>query len=135
MKGAELMTERAVAPGQRTWAFAAGYLPDGSTGREPEFTSRDELCLLNTTEEEACATMTVYRDDADPMGPYEIRVPPRRVRHVRINDLMDPRPVPLGIPYGVTVRSDVPLVIQMRHLDTRQAELGVAILPGVTGAE
>lgn len=122
-----------VTLGSRRWAFAAGHLPDGSTGREPELTSRDELCLLNTTDDDACAEVTVYREEADPVGPYEIRVPSRRVRHVRVNGLIDPEPVPLGVPYAVTVTSEVPLVVQLRHLDTRQAELSVAVSPGVAG--
>lgn len=121
--------------GRRSWAFAAGHLPDGSTGHEPEFTSRDELCLLNTTGDDACAEVTVYREDRDPVGPYEIRVPGRRVRHVRVNGWIDPEPVPLGVPYAITVTSEVPIVVQLRHLDTRQAELGVAVSTGVAGDE
>lgn len=121
------------ATGHRHWTFAAGHMPDGSTGREPEFTSRDELCLLNTTPTDACAELTVYHADQDPVGPYRIEVPGRRVRHVRINDLMDPQAIPLGVPYGFTVVSDIPLTIQLRHVDTRQAELAVAITTGLPG--
>lgn len=119
--------------GRTQWAFAAGYMPDGSTGREPDFTSRDELCLLNTTDTEACAELTVYHADQEPVGPYRVEVPARRVRQVRVNDLIDPQAVPLGVPYGLTVVSDVPVVVQLRHVDTRQAELGVAITTGLPG--
>ncbi|MDO5670223.1 MAG: sensory rhodopsin transducer [Corynebacterium sp.] len=119
--------------GRTQWAFAAGHMPDGSTGREPEFTSRDELCLLNTSTQEACAEVTVFHADKDPVGPYRIEVAAQRVRHIRINDLVDPEAIPLGEPYGLSVTSDVPLVIQMRHLDTRQAELGVALSSGLPG--
>lgn len=119
--------------GRTSWAFAAGFMPDGSTGREPEFTSRDELCLLNTGGEGACAEVTVFHKGDDPVGPYLIEVPARRVRHVRVNDLIDPQAIPLGVAYGLTVESDAALVIQMRHVDTRQAELGVAISSGFSG--
>lgn len=119
--------------GKTHWAFAAGFMPESSTGHEPEFTSRDELCLLNTSSSDACAEVTVYHDDQDPVGPYTIEVPARRVRHVRVNDLIDPQAIPLGVPYGLTVSSDRPLVIQMRHIDTSQAELGVAITSGLAG--
>ena len=56
--------------GRRSWAFSAGHLPDGSTGHEPEMTSRDELCFLNTTDDDACAEVTVYYGDGEPVGPY-----------------------------------------------------------------
>lgn len=117
--------------GHRTWAFAAGYLPERSTGREPEMTSRDELCVLNLGERDACLEVTVHRTDVEPVGPYLIEVPAGRVRHVRVNGLIDPAPVPLGVPYGLKVTSDVPVVVQLRHLDTRQAELGVTVTSGV----
>lgn len=119
--------------GRKEWAFAAGHMPDGSTGHEPDFTSRDELCLLNTTAHDACAEVTIFHVEKDAVGPYKIEVPARRVRHIRINDLIDPEAVPLGQPYGLTVESDLPLVIQLRHLDTRQSELGVAITSGLPG--
>ncbi|GAA1145397.1 sensory rhodopsin transducer [Nesterenkonia lutea] len=121
------------ALGRTSWAFAAGFMPEDSTGHEPEFTSRDELCLLNMTSSDACAEVTVYHPDRDPVGPYTVEVPADRVRHVRINDLIDPQAVPLGVAYGLRVETDVPLAIQLRHLDTRQAELGVAISSGVSG--
>ncbi|GAB3811791.1 sensory rhodopsin transducer [Tessaracoccus terricola] len=117
--------------GHTTWAFAAGEMPDGSTGHEPEFTSRDELYLLNTGDDDTCCELTVFHTDADPVGPYEVVVPGRRVRLVRINNLIDPQAVPLGVPYALTVTSDHPVVAQLRHVDTRQAALGVAITSGL----
>lgn len=54
---------------------------------------------------------------------------------MRVNGWIDPEPVPLGVPYAITVTSEVPIVVQLRHLDTRQAELGVAVSTGVAGDE
>ena len=125
------MARRNKALGHTTWAFAAGEMPDGSTGHEPEFTSRDELCLLNTGDDDACCQLLVFHTDAEPVGPYRVVVPARRVRQVRINNLIDPQAVPLGVPYALTVTSDHPVVAQLRHVDTRQAELGVAITSGL----
>lgn len=119
--------------GRRTWAFAAGFLPDGGTGPEPEMTSRDELCFLNTGEADAVAEVTIYHVDDDPVGPYRVTVPARRVRHARVNGFVDPLPVPLGRPYAVVVHSDRPLVTQLRHVDTRQAPLAVALSTGYPG--
>lgn len=117
----------------RHWAFSAGFIPSGATGPEPDFTSRDEICLLNPGGTEACAELTVLHTDSDPVGPYRIEVPPRRVKHVRIGDLIDPAAVPLDVPYGFTLESDQPVVVQMRHLDTRQEALAVSVTAAIPG--
>jgi hypothetical protein len=52
------------------------------------------------------------------------------VCQTRINDLIDPEAVPLGVPYGLVVRSDVPVVVQLSRLDTRAAEVAITIVNG-----
>lgn len=116
--------------GSRVWAFPGGHIPDRSTGEEPEFTSRDELCLLNTGENDADVEMTIHHVDGDPVGPYPLTVQAGRVRHVRINDLVDPQAVFPGEPYGLVVRASVPLVAQLTRLDTRRGGVSTAIAPG-----
>ncbi|MDZ5078475.1 sensory rhodopsin transducer [Nesterenkonia sp. HG001] len=120
-------------PGSRRWAFSAGWIPPESTGHEPAFTSRDVLCLLNTDPGEACVEATVHHSDRDPVGPYRISVGAGRVKHVRLNDLIDPEAVPLGEPYGLVLVSDVPVVAQLAHLDTRDGQRSGALLNGVPG--
>ena len=119
--------------GHRRWTFAAGWIPAEGTGREPEFTSRDELCLLNATARDACIRVTIVHEDQDPVGPYEILVPASRVRQVRINDLIDPQAVPLDQPYGMVVISDEPVTAQVVHYDTRSSALAVSVYSGVPG--
>lgn len=116
--------------GHTSWAFAGGHIPATSTGAEPEFTSREELAVLNTGPEDAHLRLTVYHHDADPVGPYELEVGPRRVRHVRINDLIDPRAIPLGVPYGLLVDSDVPVIVQLTRVDTRREGVSTAFIAG-----
>lgn len=116
------------ALGCTTWVFAAGFAPSQSTGAEPEFTSRNTLCLLNTSDQQACAELMVYYDDAEPVGPFEVLVGPQRVKHQRINDLIDPAAVYLDKPYGLVVTSDVPVVAQLYYLDSREGPLTVSHL-------
>ncbi len=116
------------APGRTTWVFSAGFTPSQSTGQEPDFTSRNTLCLLNTGERDACVEVTFYHQDRDPVGPYEILVEAQRVKHQRINDLIEPEAVPLDAPYGVVVESDVPVTAQLYYLDSRGGELAVSHL-------
>ncbi len=108
--------------GRRRWAIAEGYIPEESTGPEPEMTSHETACILNTTDREAHVHITLYFSDREPVGPYRVTVPPRRTVHARFNDLQDPEPVPRGVDYASVLESDVPVVVQHTRLDSRQAE-------------
>lgn len=107
--------------GSRVWAIPAGRIPPQSTGPEPEFSSRDELFLLNAGSEDANVELTIFYADRDPVGPYGLGVAARRVAHVRTPDLIDPEAIPMGIEYAVLVESDVPIVVQHVRLDSRRA--------------
>ncbi|TCJ16829.1 sensory rhodopsin transducer [Rubrobacter taiwanensis] len=108
--------------GSRVWAVPAGRIPPHTTGPEPEFTSRDELCILNATGEEASLQITIFYTDRDPVGPYTLTVGARRVRHVRFNDLIDPEAIPMATDYAALIESSVPIVVQHVRLDSRRAE-------------
>lgn len=123
-----LFTSEARPAGRTEWVFSAGFAPSESTGPEPEFTSRNTLCLLNTGAEEVCVRLTIYHEDRAPVGPYEILVGGQRVRHIRINDLIDPEAVPLDAPYGLALRADRPVVAQLYSLDSRGGQLAVSHL-------
>jgi hypothetical protein len=108
--------------GRKRWAIAEGYIPEGSHGPEPAMTSHETACLLNTTDEDARVTITLYFHDREPVGPYRIDVPARRTRHVRFNDLVEPEPVPRATDFACVIESDTPIVVQHTRLDSRQAE-------------
>lgn len=110
------------ALGSRVWAIAEGYIPESSTGPEPEMTSHETACLLNASDDDAHVRITLYFADREPVGPYEVKVPARRTLHLRFNELEDPEPVPLGADYASVLESDVPIVVQHTRLDSRQAE-------------
>jgi hypothetical protein len=108
--------------GYTRWAIAEGYIPGTSHGPEPQMTSHETVCLLNTSDREAHVTITVFYTDRDPVGPYRVTVSPRRTLHVRFNDLTDPEPIPRDTEYASVIESDVPVVVQHTRLDSRQAE-------------
>ncbi len=108
--------------GRRRWAIAEGYIPTESTGPEPELTSHETACILNTTDDEAHVQITLYFSDHAPVGRYCVTVPGRRTMHARFNDLTDPQPVPRGVDYASVVESDVPVVVQHTRVDSRQPE-------------
>lgn len=108
--------------GRAVWVIAEGFIPERSTGPEPEMTSHETACILNTGDSDAHVRCTVFFADREPAGPYEIIVPARRTLHVRFNDLDDPDPVPRGADFASVFESDVPVVVQHTRLDSRQAE-------------
>jgi len=108
--------------GRTRWAIAEGWIPDESTGPEPEMTSHETLCFLNTGDQDARVEITLYFEDREPVGPYRLTVPARRTVHQWINRLEDPEPVPKATDYAMLVESDVPIVVQHTRLDSRQAE-------------
>lgn len=108
--------------GHRIWAIAEGYIPDRSTGPAPEMTSHETACILNAAESDAHLRITLYYEDRDPIGPYEVTVPARRTLHLRFNELHSPEPVPTATPFASVIESDVPIIVQHTRLDSRQAE-------------
>jgi len=108
--------------GQTRWAIAEGYIPAWSHGPEPEFTSHETACILNTSDRDAHVEITIFFSDRDPVGPYKITVPARRTKHIRFNDLKDPAPVPHGTDYASVIESDIPIVVQHTRLDSRQSD-------------
>jgi hypothetical protein len=108
--------------GQMRWAIAEGYIPSWSNGPEPQMTSHETVCLLNTSDEDANVEITIYYSDREPVGPYRITVPARRTKHVRFNQLNDPEPIQPDTDYASVIESNVPIVVQHSRLDSRQAE-------------
>lgn len=108
--------------GRKTWAIAGSNMPARATGAEPEFTSRDELWMLNPGDEQAEIAITIFHTDREPIGPYELEVEAERVRSIRFNDLIDPEAIPLCRDYGAVLESSVPIIVQFCQMDTRQAE-------------
>ena len=108
--------------GKQTWAIPEGYIPEESNGPEPEMTSHETVCILNTTNEDATVEITVYFTDREPTGPFERTVPAERTAHFRFNEFEDPEEIPKGEDFASVIESDVPVVCQHTRLDSRQAE-------------
>ena len=107
--------------GKRTWAIAGSRIPLAQSGPEPAFTSHDSLWMLNITDEDLDVEVMIYFADREPIGPFALELDARRVRDVRINDLIDPRPVPLEKDYGILVEASGPIVVSFTQMDTGQA--------------
>ena len=106
------------ALGQIKWAISGGHIPLRSNGAEPAFTSRDYLSILNTSDEEEKVSIDIYFEASKQFGPYEINIKARRMRKIRINDLIDPLPIPLDTGYGAVVSSSHNIIVQFSRMDT-----------------
>ncbi len=133
MRAEDIVNNRTI--GATTWAIAEGYIPAWSNGPEPEFTSHETACMLNTGDRDAQVEITAYFKDREPVGPYRVVVPARRTLHLRFNDLSDPEPIPRGTDYGSLIVSDVPIVVQHTRLDSRQAENALITTIAYAGAQ
>jgi hypothetical protein len=109
------------AIGKKVWAIAEGYIPAWSHGPKPEMESHESIAVLNASDEDAHVRITVFFADRDPVGPYQFTVPARRTKHVRFNNLDDPKEIPRGTEFSSLIESDVPIVVQHTRLDSRQA--------------
>ena len=107
-----------MAIGKKTWVAPGGFIPFNSTGDEPAFTSRDWISVLNTTDKVAAIKLIIYYQDADPVGEYEYKINPRRLKKIRFNDLIDPLPVPLEKAFGCLIKSSRSVVVQFSRMDT-----------------
>ncbi len=107
--------------GHTRWVIAEGWIPAWSHGPAPALTSHETACILNAGPADAHVRITLFFEDRDPAGPYQITVAARRTRHQRFNDLHDPEPVPTATNYSSVIESDVPVVVQHTRLDSRSA--------------
>lgn len=112
--------------GRTAWAVPGGWIPFDCTGHEPTFTSHDRIAVLNAGNQDARLELLIHHVDREPVGPYRLAVPARRVRQVRLNDLIDPEALSLDTPYAVVVRSNIPVVVQFGRQDTGHAARAIA---------
>ncbi|MGG1313352.1 MULTISPECIES: sensory rhodopsin transducer [Cohnella] len=108
------------AKGEKHWIIPDGYIPPASSG---SLESHESVCVLNVSSEEALLHFTIYFEDRDPIEDIPVVVPPRRTKHIRTSSLAkNGASIPVGVPYAIEVRSDIPVIVQYSRLDATQAE-------------
>ncbi|MCS7460548.1 sensory rhodopsin transducer [Paenibacillus doosanensis] len=108
------------ATGEKVWIIPDGYIPEHSSGT---LTSHESICVLNTASEDAHLTITIFFEDRDPLENIAEVVAARRTKHIRTSSLAkEGTPIPVGVPYAIEVKSDIPVIVQYSRLDATQAE-------------
>ncbi len=107
--------------GKNTWLIPDGFLSDTVNG---EYVSHEAICVLNLSGNTAHITLTLYFENAEPMGGFHAVCEHERANHIRldrqIND--EGKPIPRNTPYAILVESDQPIVAQYSRLDVSQPE-------------
>ena len=91
--------------GQKYWTIADGWIPP---------LGDETVTFLNVSPLEAHVQVFIYYNDRDPVGPYRLTVPAKRMTRVPFNCLTDPELISRATPYASTITSDVPIVVQHR---------------------
>jgi hypothetical protein len=59
-----------VVVGHRVWAIAEGYIPGQSVSSDHALVSHETACILNSSDEDAEISITLFFTDREPCGPY-----------------------------------------------------------------
>ena len=112
--------------GSTRWAIPEGYIPSVSVDPDDRtLISHEAACLLNASDRDAMVTITIYFEDREPAGPYDVVLKARRTLHLRFNDLKDPEEIPRDTPYASLIESTVPIVVQHTRLDSRHPNIAL----------
>jgi hypothetical protein len=108
------------ATGEKLWIIPDAYIPELSSG---VLTSHESICVLNTSSEDAQLSITIFFEDQDPIEDVWEVVQARRTKHIRTSTLAkEGKKIPIGVPYAIEVKSDIPIIVQYSRLDATQAE-------------
>jgi hypothetical protein len=83
--------------------------------------------VLNTSDQDAEITMTLYFEDREKMGGFKAVCKAERTNHIRMDKIRNEEGigVPRGVPYAILVESNVEIVVQYSRMDTTQAEMAL----------
>lgn len=109
--------------GKCHWFIPDAFYPVVDHGND--YVSHEAVCVLNAGNSDAHIKITLYFEDREPIDGFEAVCPAKRTNHIRMDRIVskDGMRIPRGVPYAMTVESDVPVVVQYSRLDTTQAEM------------
>lgn len=103
--------------GAKVWFIPDGYLAK-SVDDDPSYKNHEAFCIMNVTEQDAHILLDFYFPDRDPAENIAITLPAKRCYHVRTDrpEELNGFQIPYDVPYGVRLRSDVPIVVQYSRM-------------------
>jgi hypothetical protein len=107
-----------ISQGKKKWVIPGINIPAASNGVEPEFLSQDRITILNTGEKAVEIKLTAYRPDDEPIVFTMLSVEGRRLRKLRLNDLINPVPLYLESEYSLVVEAGHNVIVQFLRMNT-----------------
>lgn len=111
--------EKAVMPtnGALTWLIPDAYLAAPADDDEA-MKNHEAVCILNVSPDDARLKIDFYFEDHAPVENIEITVPAKRCPHIRLDkkEQIGGCEIPFDVPYGMRIRSDVPIVVQYSRM-------------------
>ncbi|MCF0261291.1 MAG: hypothetical protein HUK23_00090 [Sphaerochaetaceae bacterium] len=86
--------------------------------------SHEAISVLNTSDEDAFITVTLYYQDREPIVGKPVLCAARRSKHFRMNTVEweGGAELPVGVGYSVVVESNIPVCVQYTRMDTTQCD-------------
>ncbi len=111
------------AYGAKLWVVPDGWLP----AKKPrvELESHEALMVTNTGDQEAVVSLTFLFEDREPVKGIQIKVPPERVKCIRLDhpEEIGGLRLPELTQYALVVESSVKVSVQFGRLDASQPNL------------
>ncbi|MCY4539953.1 MAG: sensory rhodopsin transducer [Chloroflexi bacterium] len=103
--------------GALTWLIPDAYLA-APADDDPVNKNHESICVLNTTVDDASLIFDFYFEDRDAVEGIEVTVPAKRCPHIRLDkpEQIAGYQIPFDVPYGLRIRSDVPITVQYSRM-------------------
>lgn len=110
--------------GALTWLIPDAYLA-APADDDPVNKNHESICVLNTTVDDANLIFDFYFEDRDVVEGIEVTVPAKRCPHIRLDkpEQIAGYQIPFDVPYGVRIRSDVPITVQYSRMYARSGKI------------
>ncbi len=103
--------------GALTWLIPDAYLA-APADADPVNKNHESVCVLNTTLDKANLIFDFYFEDREAVEGIAITVPAKRCPHIRLDkpEQLAGYQIPFDVPYGMRIRSDVPITVQYSRM-------------------
>ncbi len=103
--------------GALTWLIPDAYLA-APADDDPINKNHESVCVLNTTVDDANLIFDFYFEDREAVEGIQVTVPAKRCPHIRLDkaEQIAGCQIPFDVPYGIRIRSDVPITVQYSRM-------------------
>ena len=110
--------------GKKVWLIPDGFLHSVSLNDQ---VSHEAVCVLNTSDEDANISLTLYFEDREKMTGFSAVCKASRTNHIRLDKIVSEKgeKIPRDTPYAMLVESSAPIVVQYSRLDTSALEMAL----------